>query len=296
MFLLFQAIVLGLVQGLTELLPVSSTGHRQGVPYLLGWESGSPTFQLMLRVGTLAAIMAYFRSDLWYLASRSIGVGVVEEGEQRRVRRVVLLLAIGSAPAIVAGALLVTTLDAAFESIRTVALSLYASALILVAAEVLRRRRAAAVVGKRVRDLAGRERHIDAGRREDQITARDVAVIGLAQAAMVVPGMSRSGVTIAAGMAVGLSRAAATRFSCLLAMPILLGATVARLPDVGTPDPGALPFGPVEIAAGALAAALGGYWAIHYLLRLVEVGDLLGFARYVAVFATLLLVGTLMIG
>ncbi|MEX1176857.1 MAG: undecaprenyl-diphosphate phosphatase [Nitriliruptor sp.] len=296
MFLILQAIVLGLLQGLTEFLPVSSSGHLQGVPYLLGWESGSLTFDVMVHAGTLVAVLVYFREDLWYLATRSVGVGVVEDGEQRRAQRVVLLLAIGTVPAALAGLLFESTFEAAFGSPRAVVAFLYVTAGLLVVAELIRRRRAAITLDKDAADLVGEERQIDPGRREDAITTRDVVVIGVSQAFAIFPGISRSGATIAAGMLMGLSRAAAARFSFLLSVPIIIGATLARIPDLGTREPGTLPFGTVEIAAGVIAAGVSGYWAIRFLLRLVQTDDLLGFARYVAVFATLLLAGTFMIG
>jgi undecaprenyl-diphosphatase len=295
-FLLIQAIVLGLLQGLTEFLPVSSSGHLQGVPYLLGWESGSLTFDVMVHAGSLVAVLAYFREDLWYLATRSVGVGVVEDGEQRRAQRVVMLLAIGTLPAAVLGVAFESTFEAAFGSPRAVAIFLYVTAVGLTAVELLRRRRAAASIGKPVGELEGAERDLDPGRREDTITIRDVVVIGLAQAFAIFPGVSRSGATIVAGMGMGLSRAAAARFSFLLSVPIVLGATVSKLPDLGESEAGTLPFGPLEITAGVLAAGISGYWAIRFLLRLVQTDDLLGFARYVAVFATLLFAGTFMIG
>jgi undecaprenyl-diphosphatase len=295
-FLLIQAIVLGLIQGLTEFLPVSSSGHLQGVPYLLGWESGSLTFDVMVHAGTLVAVVAYFRQDLWYLATRSLGVGVAEDGEQRRAQRIVLLLAIGTVPAAAAGVLFESTFEAAFNSPRAVSFFLYVTAALLVAAELIRRRRAATLVGKDVRELDGDERDVDPGRREDALGVRDVVVIGAAQAFAIFPGVSRAGSTIAAGMIMGLSRAAAARFSFLLSVPIIVGATISKLPDLGTAEPGTLPFGSLEIAAGMIAAAASGYWAIRFLLKLVQTDDLFGFATYVAGFATLLLVGTFVIG
>jgi undecaprenyl-diphosphatase len=295
-FLLIQAVVLGLLQGLTEFLPVSSSGHLQGVPYLLGWETGSLTFDVMVHGGTLLAVLAYFREDLWYLATRSVGIGVVEPGEQRRALGVVGLLALGTLPAAAAGILFEDTFEAAFASPRVVAGFLYLTAALLVTAELLRRRRAAAELDKATGELVGAERDLDTGRREDTITARDVLVIGTAQALAIFPGVSRSGATIVAGMTMGLSRAASARFSFLLSVPIILGATLSRVPRLGDVEPGTLPFGPLEITAGVLAAGLSGYWAIRFLLRLVQTDDLFGFARYVGVFATLLLAGTFMIG
>jgi undecaprenyl-diphosphatase len=294
--LLIQAIVLGLLQGVTEFLPVSSSGHLQGVPYLLGWEPGNITFNVMVHAGTLLAVITYFRQDLVWLATRSVAIGTDDPAEVRRARSVVLLLAIGTVPAGLAGLLFEDVFAAAFASPRAIVLFLYITALLLTGAEMLRRKRAADQIGKQLRALEGIERHLDVGRREDTLTAKDVAVIGCAQAFAIFPGVSRSGATIVAGMAMGLSRAAAARFSFLLIIPIILGATGYELRHLGTIDPGTLPFGALEITAGVVAAAISGYWAIRFLLKLVRTDDLFGFARYVAVFATLLLAGTFMIG
>jgi undecaprenyl-diphosphatase len=294
--LIVQAIVLGLLQGLTEFLPVSSSGHLQGVPYLLGWESGSLSFDVMVHAGTLVAVLAYFRDDLLWLATRGLGLRTDDQTEVRRARYVILLLAIGTVPAALAGLLLEDVFAAAFDSPRAVAGFLYVTALLLVGAEMLRRRRAAVDLGTSVRELQGDQKHVDLGRREDSLDLKQVAVIGVAQAVAIFPGISRSGATIAAGMALGLSRAAAARFSFLLSIPIIIGATVAQLPDLGRTEPGTLPFGPLEITLGVAAATISGYWAIRFLLRLVRTDDLFGFARYVAAFATLLLAGTFVIG
>jgi undecaprenyl-diphosphatase len=294
--LFFQAIVLALLQGLTEFLPVSSSGHLNGVPYLLGWEPGSITFDVMLHAGTLIAVLLYFRGDLAYLATRSLGIGVTEDGEQRRAWRVVGLLAIGSVPAAAAGLLFEDTFEAAFANPRAIAGFLYLTAVLLTLAEYLRRRRVAAAAGTTTGELTDAQAQVDPGRREDTTTFRDAGTIGFAQALAIFPGVSRAGATIAAGMAMGLSRAAAARFSFLLSIPVIIGATVFKLPDLGTAEPGTLAFDPVHIAIGVLVAAVSGYWAIRFLLKLVQTDDLLGFAKYVAGFATLLFVSTFWIG
>jgi undecaprenyl-diphosphatase len=162
--------------------------------------------------------------------------------------------------------------------------------------ERLRTGRAAHQLGKPVADLDAAERRLDPGRREDTTSSRDAAVIGLAQALAIFPGISRSGATIAAGMTLGLSRAAAARFSFLLSIPVILGATVLKLPELGTIEPGSLPFGPAQVAVGVLAAAISGYLAISFLLRLVQSETLLGFARYVVAFAAVLFAATFWIG
>jgi undecaprenyl-diphosphatase len=251
---------------------------------------------VMLHTGTLIAVLLYFRGDLVYLATRSFGVGVTEEGEQQRAWRVVGLLALGSVPAAAAGLLFEDTFEAAFANPRAIAGFLYLTAVLLTTAEYLRRRRVAAAAGTSTGELTDAQAQVDPGRREDTTTFRDAGAIGLAQALAIFPGISRSGATIAAGMAMGLSRAAAARFSFLLSIPVILGATVFKLPDLGTAEPGTLPFGGIHIAVGVVVAAVSGYWAIRFLLRLVQTDDLLGFARYVAGFATLLLAATFWIG
>jgi undecaprenyl-diphosphatase len=319
---LFQAIVLGLLQGLTEFLPVSSSGHLQGVPYLLGWDTGSLAFDVLVHTATLVAVVTYFRHDLWHLASAGLGIGDHDARTRRNAWVMIGLLAIGTVPAAFAGVAFADVFEAAFASPRAVALFLYLTAVLLWMAERIRRRRiegrpavragmeregAAELEDHRpvVEDIAdelplepaddaelGDLGDTDPGRDVDTLRVRDAVAIGGAQALAIFPGVSRSGATIAMGMALGMSRTAAARFSFLLAVPIILGATLATLPDIGTRPPGTLDFGPVEIAAGMLAAGLSGYWAISTLLAVVQRRDLLGFARYVVVFGTVLLVAT----
>jgi undecaprenyl-diphosphatase len=320
-FELFQAIVLGLLQGLTEFLPVSSSGHLQGVPYLLGWDSGSLTFDVLVHTATLVAVVTYFRHDLWQLASAGLGLGDHDARARRNAWVMIGLLAVGTVPAAFAGVAFSDVFEAAFASPRAVALFLYLTAVLLWTAERIRRRRIEArpqVEARMRREGASEldERPVvedlleelppepadeaeledlgagDPGRDVDTLRVRDVVAIGGAQALAIFPGISRSGATIAMGMALGMSRTAAARFSFLLAVPIILGATLATLPDIGTRPPGTLDFGPVEIAAGMLAAGLSGYWAISTLLAVVQRRDLLGFARYVVVFGTVLLLAT----
>lgn len=294
--LIIQAIVLGLIQGLTEFLPVSSSGHLQGVPYLLGWEPSTLAFDVAVHGGTLLAVLVYFREDLMWIVTRSVGRGTGDAAEVRRARSVVVLLGVGTVPAAVAGLAFADVFEAAFASPRAVSGFLYLTAGLLFGAEMLRRKRAADSLGKTMRDLVGDERHLDVGRREDTLRVRDVAFIGAAQALAIFPGVSRAGATMAAGMTLGLSRAASARFSFLLSIPVILGATATQLRDLGEPVPGALPFGMLEVSIGVAVAALSGFLAIRFLLRLVKTDDLLGFARYVVIAASLLLAGTFMIG
>lgn len=283
----FQAIVLGLVQGLTEFLPVSSSGHLVVVPYLFAWPSPGLTFDVALHAGTLVAVVAYFLGDLWYLATRAVGYAVVEPGEAARARRTIGLLAIGTVPAGVAGVTLEATFERAFERPLWVAGFFVVTAAVLWGAEALRARRA--------RRAGVESVAVEVGRDETTIGWGDAGAIGVAQAFALFPGISRSGTTIAAGMALGLTRTAAARFSFLLMIPAVAGATVISLPELA--DAGANgPYGVPEAAVGALAAALSGFWAIRFLLRLVARETLGGFARYLVLAAAITAAGYAWIG
>lgn len=287
---LFRIVVLGLVQGLTEFLPVSSSGHLVVVPYLFSWDAPGIAVDVALHAGTLVAILAYFWRDVWYLATRSVGAGVTVEGEAARARRTVGLLAVGSVPAAVVGLGFADLFEEAFEQPLWAAAFFLVTAGLLWSAERLRRRRAralAAVDEPRPED--------DPGRDETTVGWVDSLFVGTFQAFALFPGLSRSGSTIAAGMFRGLSRQAAARFSFLLMIPAVTGAVIVRLPDLFAED-AAGAFTDAEVLVGMAVAAVSGYWAVRYLLRLVQTDELTGFARYLVFLAVLVGVGRLWIG
>lgn len=281
---MLRAIILGIIQGLTEFLPVSSSGHLVVTPYLFSWETPGLPFDVALHAGTLVAVVGYFASDVWYLATRSVGVGVIEEGEASRARRTVALLVVGSVPAALAGLTLERVFAGAFEQPVWVAGFFLVTAALLTAAETIRTRRAAGGA-----DTDRVPAHVDPGRDETTIGFVDTLTIGAFQALALFPGISRSGSTIAAGMFRGLSREASARFSFLLMIPAVAGATVLKVPELFDQDNQI--FSNAEIVAGMLAAAVSGLWAIRYLLRLVQTDDLKGFARYLVFFSILILIG-----
>lgn len=288
---MLEAIILGLVQGLTEFLPVSSSGHLVIVPYLVAWEDPPLAFDVALHGATLLAVMAYFAGDLWFLATRTVGIGAAGPEETGRARFTLALLAVASVPAALAGYFLEPVFEETFGDPRMAAGMLFVTAGMLWVAEHLRRARAAEAQGVAVREMTPRQARLDPGRDEGTTSVSDAFVIGLAQMLAILPGISRSGATIAAGMARGLSREGAARFSFLMAIPVIAGAFVFQLGDLLGEGVAASAYGGTRLVAGMVAAAASGYWAIRYLLRLVVTEDLLGFARYVMFFGGLTLLG-----
>ncbi len=288
---MLQAIILGLVQGLTEFLPVSSSGHLVIVPYLVAWEAPPLAFDVALHAATLVAVLAYFAGDLWFLATRMFGIGSTDAAETRRARTTVALLAVASVPAAIAGYALEPIFEDTFGDPRLAAVMLFVTAGILWAAERIRRSRVARAEGVAVSQLTAQQARLDSGRDEGTTSFTDAITIGLAQMLAILPGISRSGSTIAAGMARGMSREGAARFSFLMAVPVIAGAFVFQLGDLTGEGLAGSAYGGSALVAGMLAAGISGYWAIRYLLRLVTADDLLGFARYVMFFGGLTLLG-----
>jgi undecaprenyl-diphosphatase len=276
----WQAIVLGVVQGLTEFLPVSSSAHLLVVPWLLGWESPGLAFDAALHLGTLAAVLVYFWRDLVAMAlafpraiqrPRAI---LCSDDPADVMSRLSLLIALGTVPGLVAGLLGERTIDAVYHPggvasdavIIAIAVALIALALLLLAAE-----RAA----RHVRSMAS-------------LTIRDALIIGLAQALALIPGVSRSGATITTGLFRGLTRADAARFSFLLGAPIVAAAGAKGLLDTLTagPNPGQLGV----FAVGLTVSALAGFVAIWGLLRYLQRASTAVFVVYRIVLGVVLIV------
>ncbi len=239
---MLEAAFWGLVQGLTEFLPISSSGHLVIVPAALDVDAPDLAVTAVLHLGTLAAVLAYYRADVVRIA-RLAGQG----------RKIALLVLAGTIPAAVLGLAFESAIDDAFDDPTLVGWALLATGAVLWAS------------GR----LAAGRRSLDDGE------PADAAVVGIAQAAALVPGISRSGVTIAAGMARGLDRGEAARFSFLLAIPAIAGGGFLQLLDLA--DQGGLQ---AEVFVGAAVAAVTGYAAIGLLLRLLERAGLAPFAWY----------------
>jgi undecaprenyl-diphosphatase len=250
-----QAIILGIVQGLTEFIPVSSSGHLVLVPAVLGWSPPGLAFDTMLHLGTALALIVFFWREwatLIVAGVRSVFRWRIESADER----LAWLIIVGCIPAALAGYLLEDFFARVFEDPIVSAYFLIVTAGILTVAEGL---------GRRLRSM-------------EKLRLSDAVAIGVAQAVAIFPGISRSGSTIAAGLLVGLERESAARFSFLLAAPIILGAGLLQLPQaVRTRAEGA---GSLELALGFAAAAIVGYLCIGFLLRYLRRGGLYPFAAY----------------
>lgn len=254
---IFEAIVLGAVQGLTEFIPISSSGHLVIVPELAGWEHPGLAFDVLLHAASLLALLVYFSGDLLDLVR-----GVM--GKSRGARKLVGLLALGTLPAAVVGFIFSDYFEEAFEDARTAALQLLITAVILVGAEQLYRthERKTASKGTKLRTM-------------EEMNYVDAGVIGTAQAIAIFPGISRSGATIGAGLGLAIERSHAARFAFLLAIPSLFGAMVVELPELSGTSLGAGPA-----VAGFIASLVTSYGAIWGLIRYLRTNTLYPFAAY----------------
>ena len=264
----WQALILGIIQGLTEFLPVSSSAHLVLVPYLLGWQIPAEQifpFDVLVQLGTLAAVILYFWKDLWAIVVDWVKALFSGKPFASFNARLGWYLILATIPAGILGLLIKDAVEAAFQSPAATAGFLFVTAAILVAAEQL---------GKRTRDL-------------NSLTWKDALWIGAGQALSIFPGVSRSGSTISVGMAWHLSRPAAARFSFLMSVPCMLAAGLLAVLDLrGMTSLGA--FLPM-LAIGFITAGVVGYLSIRWLLSFLGKHSLNTFAIYCAALGTLVL-------
>ncbi|MGI6609269.1 MAG: undecaprenyl-diphosphate phosphatase [Limnochordia bacterium] len=258
---LFHALVLGVVQGLTEFLPVSSSGHLVIAQHLFGISEGVLAFDIAVHMGTLLAVLIALRDDVALVLA---GLRPGHDPQARSGRRLIWLLVIGTVPAVVVGLLFSDIITGFFSSIAVTGVMLLVTGTLLFASE----------------------RAKTDARRLRSFRTSDAFVIGCGQALAVMPGLSRSGTTISAGLARGVVGEDAARFSFLLAIPVILGAAVLELP--ATLKAGTGPS-PSVLAAGVLTSAVTGYLAIAMLQRFIRQGRLRVFAYYTWVVGALVL-------
>jgi undecaprenyl-diphosphatase len=265
----FQSLVLGVVQGVTEFLPISSTAHLRIVPALLGWEDPGAAYTAVLQLGSLLAVVGYFLPELWKMIRASAAALTDRSRPPDRAARELVYLIVGTLPAGFAGVAFRHAIEGTFRSLWIIATALVVVALLLGVVERI-------------------ARHV---RNFDEITMRDALLVGCAQAFAVIPGVSRSGSTLMAAMALGFKREAAARFSFLLSVPVVAAAGVFELPKVLH----AHDLQGSTMAIGLVAAAVTGYASIAWLLRFLRARSTLPFIVY-RVALGLVLIGMLATG
>ena len=259
-----EAVVLGLVQGLTEFLPISSSAHLRVVGEAFGWDDPGAAFTAITQIGTEAAVLLYFRKDIGRIVatwSRSLRDRSLRGTPDARMG---WLIIVGSIPIVVLGLLFQDSIETTFRDLRIIAIALVAFSLVLYWAD-----------------------RVGTGKREiEDLTVRHGLIYGLAQAMALVPGVSRSGGTITAGRFMGYSRAAAARYSFLLAVPAVLGSGFFQAAE--SLSDGDLSWGPTALAT---VIAFGvGLAVISWLLRYLDHGSFTPFVVYRVVLGLLLLV------
>lgn len=256
---IFQAIILGVVQGLTEFIPVSSSAHLIIVPWALGWSDPGLSFDVALHLGTLLALLIYFADD-WIRLIRA-GIASIIERKLGGIadRKLAWLIVIGSIPGAIAGVLGESKIEELFHQPNA---PHNASAMIAMGIII-------ALLGAVLFAVERIARHV---RELDAASLQDAILIGLAQAVAIFPGVSRSGATITAGLALGFQRQAAARFSFLLSAPIIAGAGAKSMLNMyGDLKRGAIGSSELALfASGFAAAAITGYFCIRFLLNFLQ--------------------------
>lgn len=261
---IWEAILLGVVQGLTEFLPISSTAHLVFVRQLLGHDNPKDAFTTVIQLGTLVAVLGYFHKDI-----RTLVGAVVADGRSRRFAsspesRMAWLIVLGTVPVIVVGGLFNRQLKDNFYRLEVMAWVAIVFALLMAASEL----------------WAARRRRVgQAELSEEQVGWKQTLWIGLWQALALMPGASRSGTTITAGLFAGLSRSTAARFSFLLSLPSIFAAGMKDLYDeretlLGSADQA------VPLLVGLVVSAIVGYLAIAWLLRFLQHRSMVVFVVY----------------
>lgn len=291
----FQAIVLGLLQGVTELFPVSSLGHSVILPQLLGWDSvvaaqsASESYFLALLVGlhvaTAVALMIFYR-DTWVRIIRGVLVSLGTRRIETPDQRLGWLLVVATIPAGIVGLLLEHPLRVVFAKPLAAAGFLVLNGLILLAGEWVRRRAQSRVAGPTRHATRAGSHATPAGRRLDDLGFPVAATVGVAQAFALLPGISRSGITMVAGLVRGLDHQDAARFSFLLATPVILAAGVYKLPDLLGPNGDGVRL---QVVAGSVAAGVAAYVSVRFLARYFTSRTLTPFAIYCLVVGVLAL-------
>lgn len=261
---LLRSVLLGVLQGLTEFLPISSSAHLAIVPQLLGWGDPGAAYTAVIQIGTELAVLLYFWRDIWTIGSGWVRGLVSPAARQAPPWRMGWFIIVGSLPIVLLGIALKDLIERDFRSLWIIGTTLVVLGIVLGIADR---------VGRRTRAI-------------DSLTWPHAVLFGLAQALALIPGVSRSGATISMGLLLGYERAAATRYAFLLAIPAVVGAGLFELPEIPGGD-NAYGVGPTVV--GAVVSFVVGLAVIHWLLRYLSTHSFLPFVLYRIAFGGLTL-------
>jgi undecaprenyl-diphosphatase len=260
----FRAVVLGVLQGLTEFLPISSSAHLAIFPKFFGWDDPGAAYTAVIQIGTELAVLLYFWRDIWTIGSGWVRGVFSAEARLAPEWRMGWFIIIGSLPIVVLGLLLQDAIDSEFRNLWVIGTTLIVLGIVLGIAER---------VGRKTSPI-------------EDLTMKHAILLGVAQAGALVPGVSRSGATISMGLFLGYERAAATRYAFLLAIPAVVGAGVFKLKDIGGDN--AYGVGPTIV--GTVVSFVVGLAVIHWLLKYVSNHSYTPFVIYRVGLGTLVLV------
>lgn len=241
---LIQPIVLGIVQGLGEFLPISSSGHLIVTSWLAGWKDQGLAFDVALHWGTLLAVLVYFRADIWHLLMSFVESlrPSTRNFSHNPTQRLAWLVIIATIPTAIIGKLFADKAEEVFRNPLIVACTLVIGAILIFIADYF---------GRKIKSMK-------------DLTWKQAVIIGCSQALAIIPGVSRSGATMTAGLGLGLTRQQTARFSFLLSVPAILGAGLLELPAIFQ-EPNMLGVG-----VGFVASAIFGFIAIYWLMKYIE--------------------------
>jgi undecaprenyl-diphosphatase len=251
----FKAVVLGLIQGLTEFLPISSSAHLRIFPDLFGWGDPGAAFTAVIQIGTELAVLIYFRKDIWRIGSAWLRSLYTPELRGQRDSRMGWYIIVGSLPIVALGIVLKDVIERDFRNLWIIGCTLIVLGVVLGVADR---------VGRSDRTVA-------------DMSLRHAVALGGAQALALIPGVSRSGATISMGRLLGYDREAATRFAFLLAIPAVVGAGLFELKEI---PGGSNAYGVAPTVVATVVSFLVGYAAIAWLLRYVSTRSYLPFVLY----------------
>ncbi len=252
---LLKAVVLGIIQGLTEFLPISSSAHLRIFPELFGWGDPGAAFTAVIQIGTELAVLIYFRKDIWRIGSAWVRSLFKAEYRGTFDARMGWYIIVGSLPIVILGITLKDVIENDFRNLWVIGTTLVVLGVVLGVADR---------IGRTDRTIA-------------DMTLKNSVLLGLAQAMALIPGVSRSGATISMGRLLGYDREAATRFAFLLAIPAVVGAGLFELPEIPHGDNA---YGPWPTLVATVVSFVVGYAAIAWLLKYVSTHSYLPFVLY----------------